>query len=114
MRTVYRPSKRRLLGIAAGHRHGEIGKRGAGALDRMQVDPAALDTALQHAVTHAWPRQLHDHVGRAEQERDPHQSVVETDRPPRPTAPQPGYRWIAHRALDMPDWLADRHRTPVR
>jgi hypothetical protein len=114
MRAVHRAAKRRLLRVATGHRHRKIGESGAGPLDRMQVDPAALDTALHHAVAHAWPGQLHDHVRRAEQQRHAHQPVVETDFSARAAARQPGHRRIAHRALDMADWLADRHRTPTR
>ena len=111
VRTVHRSPKRRLLSVRTRHRDGEIGERGAGPLDRVQVDAAALDAALHHAVAHTGPGQLHDHVGRAQQQRHPHQRVVELRRPPRPA---PGDRRLAHRALDMPDRFADRHRTPAR
>jgi hypothetical protein len=114
MRAVDRAPKRRLLCFGAGHGHREIGERGAGAFDRMQVDAATLDATLQHAVAHARARKLHDHVGRSEQQRQPHQRVVQPGRSPRPAAPRPADWWITHGAVDMPDWFADRHRTPAR
>ena len=43
---------------------GQIGAGGAGPLERMLVDVAAVDRAFQNAVADAGQRQLHDDVGR--------------------------------------------------
>ena len=74
---VDRAAEGGLLLVGAAGRHGQIGERGAGALDRVPVDATALDPALHHAVPDAGPGQLHDHVGRARQQADPQHPVVD-------------------------------------
>jgi hypothetical protein len=81
---IHRATESRLLRIAAGGGHCEIGERSARPFDRVQVDAAAVDPALHDAVADAGSRQLHDHVGRAGQQRHTHQTLVDTPRPPAP------------------------------
>ncbi len=55
------------VGFGADCRDGQIRSGGPGPFERMLVDVAAVDRALQHAVADSRQGQLHDHVGRGQQ-----------------------------------------------
>jgi len=74
---------------------------------------SALDPAFHHAVPDARLRELHDHVGRAQQQRHAHQAGLADEAATRRPGPlRPGR--VRHRALDMGngpmDCLFHRHR----
>src|SRR5690349_1421399 len=100
-----------LLGGTLG-RNREVSECGSGALDRVEVHPAALDAALHDAVADAGPGELHDHVGGAGQQRHAREAVVKV------CAVAPSRRAVraglAHRSLDVLHRLTDRHRPTSR
>jgi hypothetical protein len=106
-----------LGGIPAG-RHGEVGERRSGAFDGVTVDTPTLDAALQDSVPDARSAQLHDHIRRTGQQRNPGDTVLEQRGPGRTlekTAVGRRARGLADRAVHHTDGccFAD-HEAPWR
>src|SRR5690606_37092508 len=66
---VDRRAERDAVVVVAEHRHREVLERRAGPLPRVLEQVSGVDPALDDAVAHLGPRQLHDHVGRSGGER---------------------------------------------
>ena len=81
MGAIHRTAIGLLFRRIAEHRHRQIGQRGAGALDRVMEDRAAMHLALGHPVPHRRQRQLHDDIGAGRQHADRIQHPGETPVP---------------------------------